>query len=163
MRNISLRKLSVGAMLVGTSLAGAVSLASPASANPRSFNRANVTLSGGDARALSLCVNVARSYARVGRSVPAIQSNRCGGATAEGGEVSLNNVTVLVDQVGGGYRSNNAAAVTLSGGDATAIAACINYSQGRATAIQRNQCAGAKAIGGDVTVKNTDIVISQAA
>jgi len=163
MRNISLRKLSVGAVVVGTSLAGVTSLASPASATPRAFNRANVTLSGGDARALSLCVNVARAYARTGRSVPSFQSNRCGGATAIGGEVNLRNVNVDVTQVGSGdeYSANNAAAVTISGGDATAIAACINYSQGRATAIQRNQCAGAKAVGGDVSLRNTNISITQ--
>jgi hypothetical protein len=163
MRNRSLRRFSVSAALVGSSLAGGVLLAAPASASQSSYNRANVELRGGNARALSLCVNVARVYARANRPIPAVQSNLCGAATAVAGAVVLDNVGIVVDQQGGGHNSVNSAAVVLSGGDAEAVAACVNYVQGTATAIQRNQCAGARAQGGNVTVKNSDITIIQAA
>jgi len=163
MRNRSLRHFSVGAVLIGSTLTGSVLTASAAMAGdgPETFNRANVVVSGGDARALSLCVNVARAYARAHRPVPTVQSNRCGGARAEGGSVRLRDVDVLVSQEGSGSETANSANVVISGGDATAIAACINYSQGTATAVQRNACAGARAQGGDVSLRNVGITVIQ--
>jgi hypothetical protein len=161
MRTMSIRKLSIGAALIGTTLTGGIALASPASATVRTYNSADVVISGGNARALSLCVNVARAYARAGRPVPTLQSNRCGGATAQGGTVVVENVGVLIEQQGGGEARSNSADVVISGGDAEAVAACINYSQGRATAIQRNACAGARAQGGSVRVEDSDITVIQ--
>jgi len=129
---------------------------------PGSFNNAKVTITGGNAVAISACLNLARAEAKSGHIV---QVNKCKNlATAVGGDVTLKDVTVLISQTpsGGGGTSANNATVEISGGDATAVAACVNVLQATADPTQVNLCANrSKAVGGDVTLKNVEIDILQ--
>jgi len=134
--------------------------ATPASAG-ETFNNAQVNITGGNAHALSACVNFAKIKAKKGE--PA-QSNACKNfAKATGGDVHLKNVDVTILQAGSGSgTSKNRAEVNISGGDATAVAACVNYLQGTADSDQTNKCKNtAVATGGDVTLQDVSITIIQ--
>jgi hypothetical protein len=122
MRNRSARRFTVSAALVGVSLAGGVLLAAPAGASERSddygrshhdrrsndrdrrnnddddrsgdtSNRASISISGGDADARTVCANFSRSRF-------ALQSNRCGGSRAEGGDVDIRDSVIVIEQSG---------------------------------------------------------------
>jgi len=140
-------------------LFGGVS-ASPASAT-ETYNGVQVNISGGNANALSACVNYAKLKAKKGQ--PA-QSNACKNfAKATGGDVSLKNVDIMILQAGSTSGSmRNKAEVNITGGDATAVAACVNYLQGTADSDQTNKCKNTSvATGGDVKLKNVTITIIQ--
>jgi hypothetical protein len=142
------------AMVLGSAFA------SPALAGGSSQNNVQLNISGGNAVALSTCLNYAQTMAKHKK---APQSNKCKNfAKAQGGDVRLKKVTIEVIQVGGSKESYNNVEINITGGDAVAVAACVNYLQGTATADQTNKCANkAKAEGGDVTLKNVSIVIIQ--
>jgi cytochrome c biogenesis factor len=133
--------------------------ATPAQAGD-SYNNAAVNISGGNAHALSACLNYAQLKAKQGK--PA-QSNACRNfAQATGGTVTLENVDITILQAGSDQTVRNNAEVNISGGDATAVAACVNYLQGTASADQSNECKNsAVATGGDVKLKNVSITIIQ--
>jgi len=136
------------------------SLATPAFAT-ESYNNAQVNITGGNAHALSACVNFAKIKAKKGE--PA-QSNACKNfARATGGDVQLKNVDVTILQAGSSSGVvKNRAEVNISGGDATAVAACVNYLQSTADADQTNRCSNSSvAQGGDVKLKNVSITIIQ--
>lgn len=142
-----------------TALFGGLS-AGPASAT-ETYNDVQVNISGGNANALSACVNYAKLKAKKGE---AAQSNACKNfAKAQGGDVKLKNVDITILQAGstsGPLR--NKAEVNITGGDATAVAACVNYLQGTADGDQTNQCKNTSvAQGGDVKLKNVTITIIQ--
>ena len=160
--SLSLSRLR--AALLSVALVAVMSLALAGSAfaiHPETFNNATVDINGGNATALAACVNYAQVTAKHGKVA---QNNFCKNfAKAKGGDVRLKNVSLLISQTGGttGTTRNNAT-VNISGGDATAVAACVNFLQGSATARQTNQCANtAVARGGDVVLKNVDITIIQ--
>lgn len=153
-----------GAVLAGA-LAASTITAAPAFANPpapTTTNNASVTIRGGDATALAACVNYAHVASKHHRKVT--QKNYCDNfAAADGGNVTLTHVKIRVVQSGStsGTTSNNAT-VSISGGDATAVAACLNVLQGTASAKQVNVCSNdAVATGGDVTLDHTKITIYQ--
>jgi hypothetical protein len=135
-----------------------------ASAFAQSGNTANVTIRGGDAKALAACVNVAKGEADAKKKKKKYlkQVNRCKNwAEAHGGDVDLRNVSIRVRQRDKDS-SYNEASVTIAGGDATAVAACLNVAQDTATTEQVNVCANtAIAVGGDVTLRNVRISIRQ--
>jgi len=134
--------------------------ATPASAG-ENYNNAEVNITGGKAHALSACVNYAKLKAKKGESA---QSNACKNfAKATGGDVKLKNIDVTILQAGSDSATvKNNAEVNISGGDATAVAACVNYLQGSADADQTNKCKNtAVADGGDVKLKNVSITIIQ--
>jgi len=134
--------------------------ATPASA-AESYNNVQVNISGGNANALSACVNFAKLKAKKGE--PA-QSNACKNfAKATGGDVQLKNVDITVLQAGSSTGTvRNKAEVNITGGDATSVAACVNYLQGTADADQTNKCSNTSvATGGDVKLKNVSITIIQ--
>lgn len=134
--------------------------ATPASAT-ESYNNVAVNITGGNAKALSACVNYAKLKAKKGE---ATQSNACKNfAKASGGDVKLKNVDITVLQAGSTTGTvRNKAEINISGGDATAVAACVNYLQGTADADQTNKCSNtAVAEGGDVKLKNVSITIIQ--
>lgn len=135
-------------------------ISTPAYASGQSYNNAEISIKGGNAAALSGCMNYAKAMAKV--SKPA-QSNTCKNfASATGGTVNLESVFVTVIQTGTGSKTHNNAEVSIEGGDAVAVASCVNYLQGTATADQKNKCANkANATGGDVNLKNVDITIIQ--
>jgi len=145
--------LPIAALFVGAA-------ATPASAG-ESYNNAQVNITGGNGHALAACVNYAKLKAKKGD--PA-QSNACKNfAKATGGDVSLKNVDVTILQAGSsdGKVKNNAS-VNIAGGDATAVAACVNYLQGTADDGQKNACKNtAVANGGDVSLKDVSITIIQ--
>lgn len=160
-----MQKTSLSRALRGTvlavALAGSAITAGPAWATPGSaYNNATLTIRGGDAQALAGCLNYARISARHHR--PA-QSNYCSNfAEADGGTVNLADVSIFIEQEGRGRRSENNATVEIRGGDASAVAACVNYLQGTATPSQTNECSNtAVAIGGSVELSNVAIVIVQ--
>jgi len=134
--------------------------ATPASAG-ETYNNVQVNVTGGKAHALSACVNYAKQKAKKGETA---QSNACKNfAKASGGDVKLKNVDITILQAGSdsGKLKNNAE-VNISGGDATAVAACVNYLQGTADADQTNKCKNtAVAEGGDVKLKDVSITIIQ--
>jgi len=136
-------------------------VASPAFATGNNtFNNVEINITGGNAHALSACVNFAKIKAK--RGEPA-QSNACKNfAKASGGDVNLKNVDVTILQAGSGGINKNNAKINISGGDATAVAACVNYLQGSADADQTNRCKNtAVATGGDVNLKDVSITIVQ--
>lgn len=147
------------AVALAAALFGA-SVASPAYAG-ESYNNATVAIKGGNAAALSACVNYAKIMLQLGR--PA-QSNACRNfATAVGGTVSLNSVSISILQAGsGGPLTLNNAVVQISGGDASALASCVNYLQGTVSAAGAQKCMGsATAIGGAVSLKDVNITVIQ--
>jgi hypothetical protein len=167
MSHLRLGKKTISAFLVASSILGVgVATTDIAEAQRGRGQRANysnvaVRLEGGDARALGTCMNYARLQAKRGR--PA-QSNFCESiAIAEGGNVKLDDVNVAVLQDAGRRRNNYSNVdVVLRGGDAEAIASCVNYLQGRATQSQRNTCASsAIATGGNVTLDDVNIEVVQ--
>lgn len=138
--------------------------------NRQTFNDASVSIRGGNGVAVSTCVNWAQDWTRLSpeqqkrhEKKRVAQANACDNAAdAEGGSVDLTNVRVTVDQGGHRRASRNSATVTISGGDAVAVAACINVLRATASAEQTNDCSNAAiATGGSVTLKDTDITIIQ--
>ena len=137
-----------------------------------SYNNVGIKISGGDATAVSTCLNIAKMKANYAsktkakgkkKSSKAFQSNYCKNvAVAEGGDVLLKNVELTIFQADGSSKSVNNATINISGGDATAVAACVNYAEGADTVVQDNTCKNvAFASGGDVTLKNVTITIVQ--
>lgn len=136
-------------------------LASPANATAvGTYNQAEVNIRGGNAAALNSCYNAAIKLAK--HDLP-VQSNTCrNAARAEGGTVTLENVLVTVIQSGSTPKTHNNASVAVVGGDAVAVSSCVNYMQGTADAVQKNNCKSAsEAIGGSVKLKNVDITVIQ--
>jgi len=146
------------AMVLGGTFASPA-FAAGSSAGP-SHNNVEINITGGNAAAFSACINYAKTMAK--HKKPA-QSNKCKNfAEAKGGDVKLKNVTVTVFQGPSGNQTYNNAEINITGGDAVAVAACVNYLQGTASADQTNNCANkAKAQGGDVKLKNVDIIVIQ--
>jgi len=161
-RNKACKGLS-GAVAAGT-IVVALGGATPALAGGSStYNDVNVNITGGNARVLTGCINYARVLIRHGLDP---QKNVCADfATAIGGDVTLKHVSVAIAQVGSGYgRTTNNATVNISGGDATVVAACVNYLQGTSTPNQQNDCGnGTLAAGGNVSLKDVDITVLQSA
>jgi hypothetical protein len=161
MYKISLRR----AVRVGTlaaAVATSVAISGPAWASD-TYNHAAVTIRGGNGQALASCVNLARTLAQHHRQS---QSNYCDNfAEADGGSVTLRHVSIFIDQEGGGghhSRTENSATVTIVGGSSHAVASCLNYLQGTATADQTNECSNtAVAPAGDVHLSNVDITVVQ--
>ena len=150
-------------LLVALATVLAVGFAAPAYATgspDETFNDVMINIHGGNAGAFGSCVGYAKLTARQGRTP---RSNACKSfAHAEGGNVVLNSVSIFVDQESASRRTRNNVQINISGGDATAVAGCVNYLQGTATADQVNSCkTAADAEGGDVNLKNVDISIIQ--
>ncbi|MBP2323526.1 hypothetical protein JOF56_003911 [Kibdelosporangium banguiense] len=139
----------------------AMGLSNPASATQSgTFNDVKIDIHGGNAAAFSGCVNYAKASAKRNK-IP--QSNACKNfASAAGGSVELAQVSLFVDQEGNGRTTHNNVKIAISGGDATAVAGCVNYLQGTATPAQVDACKNAAdAQGGSVKLNNVDIVIIQ--
>ncbi|MCL9796778.1 hypothetical protein [Frankia sp. AgKG'84/4] len=135
--------------------------AAPAFAAPASYNDARINIQGGSASSLAGCLNYARVSARHNLHP---QANFCRNiADASGGNVQLHNVSLFVDQESNRPgRAYNNATVNITGGDSTAVAACVNYVQGTATVSQVNTCRNsATATGGNVTLDNVDVTVVQ--
>ena len=156
-----LRALVVSVMLAALLAVAFVAPASAENPKPSSYNNATVNISGGNANALAACVNYAKLKSKHGG---AVQSNFCKNfAKAKGGDVELKNVDLTIFQSGSwtGTTRNNAT-VNITGGDANALAACVNVLQGGASAFQKNVCSNtAVAVGGSVSLKNVSITIIQ--
>ncbi|GAA2515219.1 hypothetical protein [Pilimelia columellifera] len=155
-------RIAARTAVLAATAAAAISFASPALAGD-TFNNADISISGGNAASLAACVNYAKKSIIAGLKG---QSNYCKNfAKAEGGDVKLKNVSVWVQQEGNsGWfgKTKNNASVSISGGDAVAVAGCVNFLQGSATAAQKNECTNAAvAQGGDVNLKNVSITVIQ--
>jgi hypothetical protein len=152
------RARAILVLFLVVALAG-VAATSAGAADKKQFNNATLNIRGGDATAVAACINLARGAAKSHKTV---QNNFCKNkASASGGDVTLKNVSILIAQDSSRYTSNRAT-VNIEGGDATAVAACVNVLQGTASAHQTNACANsAVAKGGDVNLKNVDITIIQ--
>jgi len=139
----------------------ALLLSGPAFADDgATYNNAAIDIHGGNASAFGSCVKFAKIKAQQGQKP---RSNACATfATATGGTVSLTGVSVFVDQEGTGRRTHNNVKIDISGGDATAVASCVNFLQGTASAGQVDDCkTAAEANGGDVNLNNVDITVIQ--
>jgi tRNA threonylcarbamoyladenosine modification (KEOPS) complex Pcc1 subunit len=130
-------------------------------------NTVNLTIRGGDASALATCLNVAKEKGRG----DVYQENDCENkAYASGGTVVLKNVDILTVQenrAGSGSTANqsNTVNLTIQGGDANALATCLNVAKekDRGDVRQKNDCENtAYASGGIVVLKNVDITVVQA-
>ncbi|MEA2515376.1 MAG: hypothetical protein QOJ59_4865 [Thermomicrobiales bacterium] len=124
-------------------------------------NTVTITISGGDATALATCLNVVKKGNKVK------QKNKCDNvAYAKGGDVILKNVSIFIVQTndadGDISDAANTVDLTITGGDATALAACVNAVKDGNKVKQKNKCKNtATAEGGDVILKNVDITIIQ--
>ena len=136
------------------------------------YNNVGLNIRGGDATAISKCVNIAKkqaTYEKKGKWDKAAkekqkldQMNFCDKVTvAEGGDVTLKNVTIDIIQEDGSKKHVNNATIKIRGGDAYAVASCVNYAKGGGSVEQTNVCSGAKAQGGDVTLNNVELFIIQ--
>ncbi|MFC0109258.1 hypothetical protein [Kibdelosporangium aridum] len=150
-----------GAIITVATVFAMGGLSSPAGATQSgTFNDVKIDIHGGNAAAFSGCVTYAKVSAKRNK-IP--QSNACKNfARATAGSVELMNVSLFVDQEGHGRRTHNNVKITISGGDATAVAGCVNYLQGTASPGQVNACKNAAdAQGGSVKLDHVDIVIIQ--
>ena len=145
-------------------LAALLALATFAAASPRAFadqsNAVTVFLSatGGNATAIAACLNVAKDHG--GNN---LQANDCKNtAAAVGGDVTIKGakivgVSTAKKHLGKASLSKGVVAVTLTGGNATAIAACANTAGGGGNE-QLNICTNtAVAIGGPVIFNHVKI------
>jgi len=131
-------------------------------------NSVTITIAGGDATAIAACVNVAKERGPGGVE----QENKCKNiATAIGGDVTLKDVKIIAVATSDekpekknakkDKRPDNSVTITITGGDAKAIAACVNAAseKGPGGVEQENKCVNdAFARGGDVKLKNVKIV-----
>ncbi len=131
-----------------------------ATTNGVSGNTVTIEIRGGDANALAGCLNAADT----GNYSSVKQKNYCKNkAYAQGGNLVLRNVVIDVFQQGTGDAPNSVD-LTIRGGDANALAACINAAEtGNYSSVQqKNYCRSkAYARGGDVILRNVDIIITQ--
>jgi hypothetical protein len=154
------------AALALAALLGLVVLVATSSAS-EGFNDADLTIRGGDAAAFSACINVAKAKAKViqrtGKDSKQ-QKNKCDNiATATGGDVDLEKVSIEIKQEGKSKKRSNSADLLIRGGDAVAVAACVNVAQGTYTGDQVNDCVNdSLAVGGNVTLKQVYIEVKQA-
>lgn len=124
-------------------------------------NTVTINIAGGDANALALCLNA------VDRGDRVYQANFCKNtAFAAGGDVILKNVDIFIvqtnDNDGDVSDASNTVDLTIRGGDANALAACVNAVKKGDKVFQQNKCKNrAIAKGGDVILKNVDITIVQ--
>jgi hypothetical protein len=163
-------KLGLRTGILTVALASSMAAAPSAFAAEQSFKDADVVISGGDGVAVALCVNWAKTYAGYSDAekkrherTRVVQANKCDNtADAWGGEVTLKKVDITVRQAGKHRAAKSDASIKISGGDATAVAACINVLNGGANVEQTNKCYNtAVATGGDVKLEHTDIKIVQ--
>jgi hypothetical protein len=161
MRHGSIRAGRATIIAIATVFAAALSTPAYAASGSETFNNANINIHGGNATVFAGCINLAKERAKLKKPRP--QSNLCQNfAHATGGSVELDGVSVLIDQEGSGQLTRNNTNIDISGGDADATAACVNFLQGTANAAQVNKCSNhADARGGNVTLKNVDIVVIQ--
>ncbi len=169
---IPVRNAGVRGAVLATAVASSL-LVTPsafAGGNDTKFKDADVTIRGGDGVAVSKCVNWAQDWAKKSakdkekqEAKRAAKANLCGNtAYVEGGSLELDGVYVKVDQAGKHKATRTSAAVTLRGGDATAVAACFNVLYGSTDADQSNECGNeTTVIGGNLYVGDTEITIRQ--
>lgn len=146
------------AVLVGAASALTLGLSTPALAgNHYSASNVRTVISGGDARALSLCGNLAKH----GYDID--QDARCRNVDsfAVGGDVTLDNVDISVYSHAGRQKFTNVTTV-ISGGDATAVSACINAAFHSSDVDQSVKCGDvtSSAFGGNVTLTDVDIDVN---
>jgi hypothetical protein len=163
--------IGLRAGILTAALASSLAVAPAAFAADQSFNDADVVIRGGDTVAVATCLNWAKTYAGYNEEerkrhekVRVVQANKCENtADALGGDVTLKKVDVTVAQKGRTRAAKNDASVEISGGDAVAVAACINVLNGGTDVEQTNKCSNtAIATGGSVKLVHTDITIKQA-
>ena len=124
-------------------------------------NTVTINIAGGDATALAGCLNAVAEGDRV------YQANYCKNtAFAAGGDVVLKNVEIFIIQTndadGDVSDASNTVDLTVAGGDATALAGCLNAVKNGDKVYQQNKCKNkAFAQGGSVKLKNVDITIVQ--
>jgi len=114
-------------------------------------NTVNFTLSGGDATAIAECVDAAKSTEQNNRFCRNI-------AVARSGKVILRRVNVTVLNADGTVADGKTVDIIISGGDATALAQCINA--GSNATKSNDHCVNvALAFGGMVLLANVEIVV----
>ena len=156
---------AVATLMASTLLLTLPLQAAAANATGNQSNTVTITIAGGDATALAACLNLVEK--NKGGTVE--QKNKCKNfAYAAGGDVILKNVDIFVVQTnvadGDISDQSNTVDLTIRGGDATALAACLNLVKKNkgGTVEQKNKCKNfAYAKGGDVVLKNVDITIIQ--
>ena len=156
-RTLTTRALALLLALVLTPVVSGGALA----AAPTQSNTVTIAIRGGDATALAECLNAVDEGDRV------YQANYCRNtAFAAGGSVVLRNTSIFIVQTnvadGDVSDQSNTVDLTIRGGDATALASCLNAVKNGNKVYQQNKCQNkAFAKGGDVRLINVDITIVQ--
>jgi hypothetical protein len=168
---IPVRNARLRGAILATAFASSMAVGPMAHASDDStFNNASVTITGGNGVAVAACVNWAQDWAGYSKDKKkhqekkrVKQANLCNNtAKAQGGDVTLKKVDIFIAQDGSSDVTRNKATVSIAGGDATAVAACINVLNDAANATQTNVCKNnAVAQGGDVSLDNVDITVIQ--
>jgi hypothetical protein len=168
---IPVRNARLRGAILATAFASSMAVGPMAHASDDStFNNASVTITGGNGVAVAACVNWAQDWAGYSKDKKkhqekkrVKQANLCNNtAKAQGGDVTLKKVDIFIAQDGSSDVTKNKATVSIAGGDATAVAACINVLNDAANATQTNVCKNnAVAQGGDVSLDNVDITVIQ--
>ena len=166
---IPVRNARLRGAILATAFASSMAVAPVASAT-ETVNKADLDILGGDAVAVSKCVNFAKDWTsyddkekKKKEKKRLAQANWCDNfAFADGGDVDLKNVDIKFTPKGKKKDARNDVSLTIAGGDATAVAACLNVLQGTADKVdQENDCKNsAVAEGGDVTLKNVKIIFA---
>ena len=163
-------KIGLRVGILTAAVASSLAISPSAFAAGQSFSDADIVIRGGNGVSLATCVNWAQTYAGYSAEekkrhdkARVVQANKCENtADALGGSVKLTKVHVTIDQDGHRKAVKQDASVTISGGDAVAVAACINVLKGSASVDQSNKCENtAISTGGDVTLEHTNISIQQ--
>jgi len=153
-------KTRVVALLAALALTPAMAGGALATA-PTQSNTVTINIGGGDATALAECLNAVDQGDRV------YQANYCRNtAFAAGGSVVLRNTSIFIVQTnvadGDVSDQSNTVDLTIRGGNATALASCLNAVKKADKVYQQNKCKNkAFAQGGSVKLKNVDITIIQ--
>jgi len=160
MKSTTIRRVVRAAVVTAAAGVGALAMAGSALAAPASYNEATLNIEGGDARALSGCIQVAKTLSRHRIKK---QVNTCDSlAVATAGSVALTDVALIIEQDGRGRYRSNSADVNIQGGDAEALSACLQVLKAKASRSQENTCSStAIATGGDVILDDVTIVVTQ--
>lgn len=166
---IPVRNTRLSGVILATAFASSMAVGPMAhAADDTTFNDVDLKVRGGDAKALAVCVNFGKEWSTYDDAKKKklekkriAQANLCDNkAKAVGGDVYLDYVDVIITK-GKKEAAKNDVSVEVRGGDADAIAACLNILQGTATSTKQvNDCDNsATAKGGDVTMGGVTVIL----
>lgn len=114
-------------------------------------------ITGGNATSLSICGNLAQH----GYDITQIAKCKNVDSLAQGGDVNLTDVSIKVYSPHSRAQTFTNVSTVISGGDATAVSACINAAVHSSDVVQKTTCdnVSSAAFGGNVTLSDVNITV----